>query len=175
VAGRPPGLLVALGAVVVIVGMLVGWSVTRWIGGQSAFTTLHVTSAAAAVDTHGDPLGFTIPIPRGWHADVAGRQPGVPAASFVSPDRSEELAVERVDSEQKALTRTGSTPGPVTTRPDGSREITFDSDARTSWRRVVASGNQFWIVTLTVPHDTAGDDSAQLFDKLAKGFVITTA
>jgi len=83
--------------------------------------------------------------------------------------------VERVDSEQKALTRLGSKPGPITTRSDGSREITFDSDDRTSWRRVVASGAQFWIVTLTVPHDTAGDDSAELFEKLAKGFLITTA
>jgi hypothetical protein len=172
---RPPGLVVALGALVVVVGLLVGWSVTRWIGGQSAFTTLHVTTAAVAVDTHGDPLGFTVPVPRGWQADTAGRKPGVAAASFVSPDRSEELAVERVDSEQKALTRTGSKPGPVSTRPDGSREITFDSDERTSWRRIVPTGEQFWIVTLTVPHDTAGDDSAELFDKLAKGFLITTA
>jgi hypothetical protein len=39
----------------------------------------------------------------------------------------------------------------------------------------VASADKFWIVTLTVPHDTAGDESAQLFDRLAKGFVITTA
>jgi hypothetical protein len=39
----------------------------------------------------------------------------------------------------------------------------------------VPAGEQFWIVTLTVPHDTAGDDSARLFDKLAKGFLITTA
>jgi hypothetical protein len=174
-AGRPPGLVVALGAVAVVVGLLFGWAVTRWIGGQSAFTTLHVTSAAVAVDTHGDPLGFTVPVPRGWQPDRDGRPAGAPAASFVSPDRSEELAVERVDSEQKALTRLGSKPGPITTRSDGSREITFDSDDRTSWRRVVASGAQFWIVTLTVPHDTAGDDSAELFEKLAKGFLITTA
>jgi eukaryotic-like serine/threonine-protein kinase len=155
--------------------MLLGWSVTRWIGGQSAFTTLHVTSADIAVDTHGDPLGFTVPVPRGWQPDRAGLPSGVPAASFVSPDRSEELAVERVDSEQKALTRLGSTPGPVKTRTDGSREISFDSDERTSWRRVVPAGEQFWIVTLTVPHDTAGDKSEKLFEKLAKGFLITTA
>jgi eukaryotic-like serine/threonine-protein kinase len=173
---RPAGVLVALGAVVVIVGLLLGWTVTRWLGGQSATTTLHVTSADVAVDTHNDPLGFTVPVPRGWQADSAGHQPGVPAASFVSPDHSEELAVERVDSEQKALTRTGSTPGAVTQQPDGSRELTFDNDDRSSWRRVVAgSGGQFWIVTLTVPHDTAGGGSAALFDKLAKGFLITTA
>jgi hypothetical protein len=172
---RPAGVIVALGAVVVVVGMLLGWTVTRWIGGQSAFTTLHVTAADVPVDTHNDPLGFTVQVPRGWQPDRDGRQPGTPAASFVSPDRSEELAVERVDSESKALTRTGSTPGPVTSRPDGSRQITFDNSDRKSWRKVVASADKFWIVTLTVPHDTAGDESAQLFDRLAKGFVITTA
>ena len=175
--GRATGVLVAAGAAVLLAGVIGGWTVTRWTGGQSAFTTLNVTSASTSVDTHNDPLGFTVQVPRGWTADDTGLPAGAPAASFVSPDRSEELTVERVDTEQEAINRTGSTPSaPPLARPDGGRELSFDSDERTSWRRVVPMADgQFWIVTLTVPHDTAGEESAELFDRLAAGFVITTA
>jgi eukaryotic-like serine/threonine-protein kinase len=174
-AQRAPWVLVAAGAAVVLLGVLVGWSATRLLGGQAVFTTLNVTSAEVAVSTHNDPLGFTVPVPRGWVPDATGRAPGTPTASFVSPDRSEELAVERVLTEQDALTRRGSTASAVTDRGDGSRELELTADERSSWRRVVPTpSGGFWIVTLTVPADTAGEESAALFDRLATGFVLTT-
>ncbi len=175
--GRSTGVLVAAGAAVLLAGVLSGWTVTRWVGGQSASTTLNVTSASTSVDTHADQLGFTVQVPRGWVVDDdTGLPAGAPAASFVSPDRSEELTVERVDTEQEAVNRTGSTPAaPPVVRPDGGSVLSFDSEDRTSWRRVVPlADGQFWIVTLTVPHDTAGEESAELFDRLAGGFVLTT-
>ncbi|MCO1654800.1 serine/threonine protein kinase [Pseudonocardia sp. S2-4] len=168
-------MLIAAGAVAVLIGAFIGWSVTRMVGGQSMFTTLNVTSPTVAVNTHIDPLGFTMQVPRDWEVDGTGREPGTPTASFVSPDHSEELAVERVATDQEALTRRDSRPSAVTDRPDGSRELTFESDDRSSWRRIVptASG-EFWIVTLTVPADTADERSAELFDRLSSGFVVIT-
>ncbi|WP_308258030.1 serine/threonine-protein kinase [Pseudonocardia lacus] len=173
---RTTWMLIAAGAVAVLIGAFLGWSITRTVGGQSLWTTLNVTSAGVAMSTHNDPLvGYTVQVPRGWEADPTGREPGTPTASFVSPDHSEELAIERVATEQEALTRRDSEPSPVTDRGDGSRELTFTNDERASWRRVVptASG-EFWIITLTVPTDTAGERSAELFDKLSSGFVATT-
>jgi serine/threonine protein kinase len=172
---RTTWMLIAAGAVAVLIGAFVGWSITRTVGGQSLFTTLNVTSAAVSVDTHGDSNGFTVEVPRGWEADPTGRDPQAPAASFVSPDRSEELAVERVRTEAEALTRRDSRPSAVTERADGSRELMFAGDDRTSWRRIVPTpSGEFWIVTLTVPTDTAGEASAELFDRLSAGFTVTT-
>lgn len=174
--GSSQSVLVALGAVAVLIGALLGWTVTRWIGGQSAFTTLNVTAASTSLNTHNDPLGFTIQVPRGWDRDTAAIAPGTAAASFVSPDRSEELAIAQVGSDQEAFTRMGSTPSPPTARPGGGSVLMFESPDRTSWRRVVpTTGGTTWIVTLTVPTDTAGQDSAELFDKLADSFVLITA
>jgi serine/threonine protein kinase len=175
-SNRAAGVLVALGAAMVIVGSFLGWTVTRWIGGESAFTTLTVTAASVQVDSHNDPLGFTIQVPRSWEADRTGRLPGTPVASFVSPDRSEELAVERVDTQQEALTRSGSAPGPVSQLPNGRTELTFQSDDRSSWRQIVpTSSGALWMVTLTVPRDTASEESAELFERLAESFYPTTA
>ncbi|OLT21561.1 hypothetical protein BJF78_08000 [Pseudonocardia sp. CNS-139] len=172
--GAAVGLLLA-GAAVVLVGVLLGWSATRALGGQSPFTTLNVTSSNTAVSQHSDGLGFSVPVPRNWSAFQNEPLGGRPSVSFVSPDGSEELTVERLASVQDGQAVPGTVLEPPTPTADGGIQVSYAADDRTSWRRIVPAGQGAWALTLTVPERAAGSTSAELFDVLARGFAPTTA
>ena len=79
--------------------------------------------------------------------------------------------VVSVGAENAAVTSVDGTPG--------ASELSWSTESRTSWRRVVSAGpNQapraFWTITLTVPKAAAGSASRALFDRLADGFTPPT-
>jgi serine/threonine protein kinase len=173
--GAAVGLVLA-GAAVVLVGVFGGWSATRALGGQSPFTTLNVTASNTAVEQHSDALGFSVPVPRGWQ--MYQNQPvatGQPSVSFVSPDGSEELTVQRAASVEEGQAVPGTVLEAPTPMGDGGVQLSYAADNRTSWRRVVSVAKGAWTVTLTVPQRAAGPASAELFTVLARGFTPTTA
>jgi serine/threonine protein kinase len=166
---------VLAGAAVVLAGVLGGWTVTRLLGGQSPETTLNVTSASTELAQHSDELGFTIPVPRNWAAYPHEPVDGEPSVSFVSPDGSEELTVQRAASTAAGQSVPGTTvlDGPTETS-GGAVELQYTDDGRTSWRHVEPAGKSAWTVTLTVPQPAAGETSAALFELLVEGFAPTT-
>jgi serine/threonine protein kinase len=168
---RPPtgwssaGLVIA-GAVVVLVGALGGWAVTRSIGGQSPLTLQNVTTASAPTTLDHDSLGFTIPVPTGWV-----RHPSANSAAFTSANGTEELTVARTAKTDDAETVPGveivDAPAPSA---GNTVSLSYRTDARTSWRRIVPGTGTVWVITLTVPRTAAGSASADLFQTLAGGF-----
>jgi hypothetical protein len=176
VSGWPAVGLVLAGAAVMLSGVMGGWSVTRLLGGQSPMTTLNVTSASTAdADVHNDELGFQVLVPEGWTQYRDEPVDGTPSVSFVSPDGSEELTVQRVGSVDEGETVPGILVESPSRTADGAVDLRYQADERMSWRRVVPAGEGAWTVTLTVPERAASDASAQLFDTLAGGFSTTTA
>jgi eukaryotic-like serine/threonine-protein kinase len=153
-----------------------GWSVTRLLGGQSPMTTLNVTSASTAdTDVHNDELGFQVLVPEGWTQYRDEPVDGTPSVSFVSPDGSEELTVQRAASTQAGQSVPGTVLDGPTETPDGAVRLRYTNDDRTSWRHVEPAGKSAWTVTLTVPQRVAGETSAALFELLVDGFAPTTA
>ena len=167
---------VLAGAVVVLAGILGGWTGTRLLGGQSPTTTVNVTSANTELAQHSDQLGFSIPVPRNWTAYPHEPVGGEPSVSFVSPDGSEELTVQRAASADAAQSVPGAVvvEGPTETS-GGAVQLQYTDEERTSWRHVQPAGKGAWTVTLTVPEHAAGDTSAALFELLVGGFAPTTA
>jgi eukaryotic-like serine/threonine-protein kinase len=161
------------GAAVVIAGLVGGWSVTRLLGGQSPDTTLNVTSSSTELAQHSDALGFTIPVPQDWtafpHEPVSGEQ----SVSFVSPDGSEALTVQRAASPEAGQAVPGTVLEGPTETDDGGLQLQYTDADRTSWRYVEPAGNGVWTVTLTVPQRAAGETSAALFELLVEGFAPT--
>jgi eukaryotic-like serine/threonine-protein kinase len=166
---------VLAGAAVVLAGILFGWSVTRLLGGQSPATTVNVTSASTQLSQHTDQLGFTIPVPSNWTAYPHEPVGGEPSVSFVSPDGSEELTVQRAGSAESARSVPGTVLEGPTETSDGAVQLQYTDAERTSWRHVQPADKGAWTVTLTVPESAAGDASAELFDLLVDGFAPTTA
>ncbi|TQM15232.1 serine/threonine-protein kinase [Pseudonocardia kunmingensis] len=164
--------LVVAGAAVVLAGVVGGWSVTRMLGGQSPSTTVNVTSASTQLQQHSDELGFTIPVPRDWTPYPHQPVDGEPSVSFVSPDGSEALTVQRAASREDAQ----SVPGVVLEQSASGDavELVYSDDLRTSWRHVLPADEGVWTVTLTVPQRAAGATSAALFELLVDGFAPTT-
>ncbi len=165
---------VLAGAAVVLAGVLGGWTVTRLLGGQSPETTLNVTSASTELAQHTDQLGFSIPVPDSWTAFPHAPVDGEPSVSFVSPDGSEELTVQRAASTEAGQEVPGVLQDGPTETSDGAYQLLYSDDERTSWRHVEPAGKGAWTVTLTVPQRAAGDNSADLFQLLADGFAPTT-
>jgi hypothetical protein len=100
---------------------------------------------------------------------------GEPSVSFVGPGGAEMLTVQRVASAEAARTVPGTVLDGPTETSDGAVQLQYASDARTSWRHVQPAGKGAWTVTLTVPESAAGDNSAELFQRLVDGFAPTTA
>jgi hypothetical protein len=167
--------LALAGAAVVLAGIVGGWSATRLLGGQSPTTTLNVTSASTRLQQHTDELGFTIPVPQGWTPYPHEPIDGPPSVSFVSPDGSEELTVQRASSAEDAQAVPGLLLEQSESGPDGAVRLHYTDDTRTSWRRVVPAEDGAWAVTLTVPQRAAGATSAALFELLVDGFAPTAA
>ncbi|HYH30168.1 MAG TPA: serine/threonine-protein kinase [Pseudonocardia sp.] len=167
--------LALAGAAVVLAGIVGGWSATRLLGGQSPTTTLNVTSASTRLQQHTDELGFTIPVPQGWTPYPHEPIDGPPSVSFVSPDGSEELTVQRASSAEDAQAVPGLLLEQSESGPDGAVRLYYTDDTRTSWRRVVPAEDGAWAVTLTVPQRAAGATSAALFELLVDGFAPTAA
>jgi hypothetical protein len=172
--------LALAGAAVVIVGVVGGWTATRALGGQSPLTTVNVTTTSDATASHRDPMGFTMPVPQDWTEYRADPVADQPAVSFISPDGTEALTVSRAASVDAAATvGDGSTvlllepPAPVAGAQAGATQLSYGTDVRTSWRRIVPVGPTVWTITLTVPTAAAGSRSADLFDELAGGFAAT--
>lgn len=179
--------IVLAGAAVVLAGAAGGWAGTRVLAGQSPLST--VTTARTELRDHVDPLGFTARIPREWveyRYDVAD---GPTAVSFVSPDDSAELTVQRTSS-ATAVTDglTAELLGvnevvaePLAPLPDGSAQLVYRTEEgslrRTSWLRLVPAGSTgtasdgIWAVRLTVPGGRGEDTAAALFDVLTAAFV----
>jgi hypothetical protein len=168
--------LVLAGAAVLLAGVVGGWSVTRLLGGQSPGTTLNVTSVSSGLSQHiDDELGFTIPVPHGWTAYPHEPADGEPSVSFVSPDGSEELTVQRAESVETGKTVPGTVlEGPFNTSA-GAVQLRYADDQHMSWRHVEPAEKGAWTVTLTVPQRAAGETSAALFELIADGFAPTTA
>jgi hypothetical protein len=162
---RSTGLVLA-GAALVVAGTLGGWGLTRSIGGQSPLTAQNVTTAGHDTALNRDPLGFTIPVPTGWT-----RHPGADAVAFVSGNGTEDLTVARAARAEDAET----VPGVEVVEPAGpsagnTTSLTYRTDERTSWRRIVPGTGTVWVITLTVPRSAAGSASQALFESLAGGF-----
>ncbi|GAA5112450.1 serine/threonine-protein kinase [Pseudonocardia adelaidensis] len=166
---------VLAGAAVVLAGILGGWTATRLLGGQSPETTLNVTSASTELAQHSDQLGFTMPVPRGWTAFPHEPADGQPSVSFVSPDGSEELTVQRTASAEAGQEVSGTVLDGPTETADGAVQLRYTDTERTSWRHIEPAGKGAWTVTLTVPQRAAGETSADLFQLLVEGFAPTTA
>ena len=165
---RSTGLVLA-GAALVVAGTLGGWGLTRSIGGQSPLTAQNVTTAGDATALNRDPLGFSIPVPTGWT-----RHPGADAVAFVSGNGTEDLTVARAARAEDAET----VPGVEVVEPAGpsagnTTSLTYRTDERTSWRRIVPGTGTVWVITLTVPRSAAGSASQALFESLAGGFLPT--
>jgi eukaryotic-like serine/threonine-protein kinase len=166
---------VLAGAAVVLTGILGGWTVTRLLGGQSPGTTVNVTSASTQLSQHTDELGFTIPVPSNWSAYPHDPVGGEPSVSFVSPDGSEELTVQRAASTAAGEEVSGVVLQGPTEVDQGAVKLLYTDTERTSWRYVEPAGKGAWTVTLTVPQRAAGDTSEELFQLLVDGFAPTTA
>jgi eukaryotic-like serine/threonine-protein kinase len=175
VSGGAAAGLVLAGAAVVLVGVFGGWSATRALGGQSPFTTLNVTSVNVGLTQHSNELGFSVPVPLGWESYQNQPLEGEPSVSFVSPDGSEELTVQRAASVEEGQVVPGTVVEPPTPTTDGGVRLRYAVDDWMSWRRVVPVDTGVWTVTLTVPEQAAGPTSAELFDVLAGNFSATTA
>src|SRR5439155_14035188 len=119
---------------------------------------------------HSDQLGFTIPVPRDWTAYPHEPVGGQPSVSFVSPDGTEELTVQRAASAEAGQQVPGTVQDGPTKTSDGGVELQYTNADRTSWRRVEPVGRGAWTVTLTVPRQVAGPTSAALFELLVDGF-----
>jgi hypothetical protein len=183
-SGLRAAALVAAGAAVVLAGTAGGWTVTRALAGQSPLTTVTVTTERAELRQHVDPLGFRIGVPGRWAEYRFPSADGTEAVSFVSPDGSEELSVQRFPSAAavgEALTPQrlgvdGVQVGPAAPAPGapGATQLTYrtveGSLARTSWLRAVPAGDGAWTVRLTVPAGRAEDTAAGLFAVLAGSF-----
>jgi hypothetical protein len=173
--------LAAAGAALVLLGAIGGWSATRALGGQSAFTTMNVTTASTTTTPHQDALGFTVPVPEGWAEHRTTPVNGEPSISFVSPDGTEALTVARAVSTEAAQTvgdgatvRLLQPVAAVSGGQGGAVQLSYGTDTSTSWRRIVPAGSAVWTITLTVPAAAAGSLSAGLFDELARGFATVT-
>jgi eukaryotic-like serine/threonine-protein kinase len=170
--------LAAAGAAVVLVGAVGGWTATRALGGQSAFTTVNVTTSGTATTNHRDaPLGFTLPVPADWAEYRLAPPGGEQSVSFLSPDGTEVLTVARAASIEAAqAVGDGATIRllrPVTAvsgGPSGALQLAYRTETRTSWRRIVPAGGAVWTITLTVPTAGAGSLSEDLIDELTRGF-----
>jgi hypothetical protein len=136
---------------------------------------VNVTSASTQLSQHTDQLGFTIPVPWNWTAYPHEPPGGEPSVSFVSPDGSEELTVQRAASAEAAITVPGTVLDGPTETSGGAVQLQFTDAERTSWRHVQPAGKGAWTVTLTVPQQVAGDASTELFQLLVDGFAPTTA
>jgi serine/threonine protein kinase len=167
--------LVVAGAAVVLAGIAGGWSATRLLGGQSPATTLNVTSASTQVQQHSDELGFTIPVPQDWTPYPHEPVDGEPSVSFVSPDGSEELTVQRAESTEDGRSVPGTVLEQSASEPEGAVELHYTDQERAHWRQVVPTDEGAWTVTLTVPERAAGATSAALFELLVDGFAPTSA
>jgi hypothetical protein len=163
---------------VVLAGAFGGWTVTRLLAGQSPLTTVNVTSAGTSLREHNDGLGFTVPVPRGWTEYRNEAPEGLPTVNFISTDGTEALAVEQAESKEKAQAVTGTLLGspmvPANASPD-ALQLRYESAERTSWRRIVPAPKGVWTLTLTVPSVAAGNTSANLFERIANGFTVSSA
>jgi serine/threonine protein kinase len=186
--GRPPrpptpeqaappwrsAVLVIAGAAVVLAGTLGGWAVTRSIGGQSPYTLQNVTTTSDPTALDRDPVGFSIPVPTGWARYPQPSTNGLPYVAFVSANGTEEMTVARAAKADDAETVPGVEIVDTPTASAGNTvSLSYRTDTRTSWRRIVPTGSTVWVITLTVPRSAAGSASEELFQTLAGGFSTT--
>lgn len=169
--------LVVAGALVVLLGVAAGWSITRMIGGQSPLSSITVTSARAELVAHLDRLGFDVDVPRGWTEFPYAPVDAEPVVAFVGPDGTEELTVTRAgsaDAAVAALTVQQLGVDSVTDpQVDGDRVrygTVRDGQERASWVQLVPIADGVWVVRLTVPGDRDESATTALFDVLVDGF-----
>lgn len=155
--------LALAGAAVVIAGAAGGWAGIRTLAGQSPFSTSNITSPGTATSPTAEQ-GFSISVPQGWQSFHFQQADGQPAVSYLSPDGTEELAVDRAASEDEARAVGG-----LRVSAEGA-DLSWIQDGRQSWRRVVPAPGQVWTVTLTAPDDRSTGRYTALFTQLADGF-----
>jgi hypothetical protein len=114
-------------------------------------------------------------VPQDWTAFPHEPVDGEPSVSFVSPDGSEELTVQRAASTEAGQDVPGTVLEGPTEMADGGVQLQFTDAGRTSWRHVEPAERGAWTITLTVPQRAAGETSAALFDLLVAEFAPTTA
>jgi len=170
VPARHPAVLIVAGALVVLLGMALGWALTRAAGGQSPLGSATPTEIDGPLLAVGDPLGFTAQVPPGWtpaypYEAVEG---GERHAAFVSPDGTEEF-----------LVRPGPDAGldPAQLGVDAVEEVGTD-DGAVVYRTVRGTQERLahalevdgWTLRLTVPGDRDPGSTGALFDRLRDGF-----
>ena len=168
---RHPAALVVAGALVVLLGAVLGWSVTRAVGGQSPLGTSVTTAPDVELQAVSDPLGFTLEVPPAWTPPFPyeAADGGERHAAFVSPDGTEEF-----------LVRPGTDAGrdPAQLGVDEVTEETVLADGVVRYRTVRGEQERLcftrevdgWVVRLTVPGDRDAGAAEALFDRLGAGF-----
>ena len=105
-------------------------------------------------------------MPTGWT-----RHPAADSVAFVSGNGTEDLTVARAARAEDAETVPGvEVGGPAGPSAGNTTSLSYRTDARTSWRRIVPGTGTVWVITLTVPRSAAGSASQALFESLAGGF-----
>ncbi len=168
---RHPAALVVAGALVVLLGAVLGWSVTRAVGGQSPLGTSVQTEADVGLRAWSDPLGFTAEVPPGWLPPFPyeALEGGERHAAFVSPDGTEEFLVRPGTDAGRDAEQLG---------VDEVVEETALADGVVRYRTVRGEQErlcftqevQGWVVRLTVPGDRDAASAEELFGRLRAGF-----
>lgn len=167
-------ILVVAGALVVVLGAALGWSVTRAVAGQSPLSTSVVTEVNTELTSIDDPLGFTVQVPAGWSGFPYDSGAGERHRAFVSGDGTEEFLVRPgedagLDPDQLGVDEV------IEPTPLGFGVVQYrtvrDGQERLNWvQQVSGPDGAPWVVRLTVPGDRDTGSGLELFTLLRDGF-----
>ena len=191
---------VLLGVIVALLsGSLLGWAATRSLVGQSVLTTDVVSPAhtddSSDVETWVDnsdraasgALKFTITVPKAWESYRA-QSNGTPSQTvvrWVSPDGARELSVFRISGTKTAAAQPAAftdevirsldakvidTGDPHQVRYQTERSGPAGKSSRFSYVRLVPSGQDLWVIQLTVPTELANNRIRNTFSTFANSF-----
>jgi hypothetical protein len=163
--------LVVAGALMVLLGMALGWALTRAAGGQSPLGSGVPTEVDGPLLAVSDPLGFTAEVPPGWtpaypYEAVGG---GERHAAFVSPDGTEEFLVRPGPDAGRDAAQLGVD---TVVGEDGTDDgaAVYRTVRGTQERLAFTQQVDDWTVRLTVPGDRDPGSAEALFDRLRDGF-----
>ncbi|GAA1876787.1 serine/threonine-protein kinase [Pseudonocardia ailaonensis] len=168
--------LAVAGALLVLLGVVGGYVVTRAIAGQSPVSTVTVTTARTTTTPHADQLGWSIAVPSTW-AQFRSGEGREATVRFVSPDGSEELAVWHTTGDV-AASFTAEKLGVDSVAPATAANhfsIVFGAQQRTAAVQTVPVADGAWAISLTVPEQRAGSRADALLASLGATFTTPPA
>jgi serine/threonine protein kinase len=168
---RHPAVLIVAGALVVLLGMALGWALTRAAGGQSPLGAGVPTEIDGPLLAVSDPLGFTAAVPADWtpaypYEAVEG---GERHAAFVSPDGTEEFLVRPGPDAGRDPAQLGVDAVLGEDEVDGGA-VVYRTVRGSQERLAFTQEVDDWTVRLTVPGDRDPGSAGELFDRLLDGF-----